>query len=68
MLKDWQKLSNDSIKKIAIAPERKGAAEFIEYAVGAEIIVALAHSDATYEEAKRAVEKELPFLFILSME
>ncbi|MGS0520372.1 N-acetylglucosamine-6-phosphate deacetylase [Bacillus paranthracis] len=57
MLKGWQKLSNDSIKKIAIAPERKGAAEFIEYAVGEEIIVALAYSDATYEEAKQASEK-----------
>jgi len=57
MLKGWQKLSNDSIKKIAIAPERKGAAEFIEYAVGEEIIVALAHSDATYEETKQASEK-----------
>ncbi|HFJ9378822.1 TPA: N-acetylglucosamine-6-phosphate deacetylase [Bacillus paranthracis] len=57
MLKGWQKLSNDSIKKITIAPERKGAAEFIEYAVGEEIIVALAHSDATYEEAKQASEK-----------
>ncbi len=57
LLKVWQKLSNDSIKKIAIAPERKGASEFIEYAVGEEIAVALAHSDATYEEAKQAVEK-----------
>lgn len=56
-LKDWQRLSNDSIKKIAIAPERKGAAEFIEYAVGEDIAVALAHSDATYEEAKQAVER-----------
>ncbi|MGG2092541.1 N-acetylglucosamine-6-phosphate deacetylase [Bacillus sp. S13(2024)] len=56
-LKVWQRLSNDSIKKIAIAPERKGAAEFIEYAVGEEIAVALAHSDATYEEAKQAVER-----------
>ncbi|MDQ0973563.1 N-acetylglucosamine-6-phosphate deacetylase [Neobacillus niacini] len=55
-LKDWQELSNDSIKKIAIAPERKGAAEFIEYAAGEKIAVALAHSDATYEEAKQAVE------------
>jgi N-acetylglucosamine-6-phosphate deacetylase len=57
LLKVWQKLSNDSIKKIAIAPERKGAAGFIEYAVGEEIAVALAHSDATFEEAKQAVEK-----------
>ncbi|MBS4192076.1 N-acetylglucosamine-6-phosphate deacetylase [Bacillus sp. FJAT-49705] len=56
-LKVWQKLSNDFIKKIAIAPERKGAVEFIEYAVREEIAVALAHSDATYEEAKQAVEK-----------
>ncbi|MBE7121261.1 N-acetylglucosamine-6-phosphate deacetylase [Bacillus cereus] len=56
-LKVWQRLSNDSIKKIAIAPERKGVAEFIEYAVGEEIAVALAHSDATYEEAKQAVER-----------
>jgi N-acetylglucosamine-6-phosphate deacetylase len=57
LLKVWQKLSNDSIKKIAIAPERNGAAEFIEYAVGEKIAVALAHSDATYEKAKEAVEK-----------
>ncbi|MEI5889150.1 N-acetylglucosamine-6-phosphate deacetylase [Bacillus luti] len=57
MLKDWQELSNDSIKKIAIAPERKGAVEFIEYAAREEIVVALAHGDATYEEAKQAVEK-----------
>lgn len=57
MLKVWQELSNNAIKKIAIAPERKGAAECIEYAVGEGIAVALAHSDATYEEAKQAVEK-----------
>jgi N-acetylglucosamine-6-phosphate deacetylase len=56
-LKKWQKLSNQLIKKIAIAPERKGAAEFIEYAVKEKISIALAHSDATYEEAKHAVEK-----------
>jgi N-acetylglucosamine-6-phosphate deacetylase len=55
-LKVWQNLSHDFIKKIAIAPERKGTAEFIDYAVGEEIAVALAHSDATYDEAKQAVE------------
>lgn len=53
----WQARSNQLIKKIAIAPERKGAAEFIEYAVKEKIAVALAHSDATYEEAKHAVER-----------
>lgn len=56
-LKNWQKLSNDIIKKIAIAPERNGVGKFIEYAVNEKIKVALGHSDATYEEAKKAVEK-----------
>ena len=56
-LKKWQELSNQSIKKIAIAPERKGVAEFVEYAVKEGIVVALAHSEATYEEAKQAVDK-----------
>ncbi|MBP2240357.1 N-acetylglucosamine-6-phosphate deacetylase [Cytobacillus eiseniae] len=55
-LKKWQERSNQLIKKIAIAPERKGAAEFIEYAVKENIAIALAHGDATYEEAKHAVE------------
>ncbi|MBN8199758.1 MULTISPECIES: N-acetylglucosamine-6-phosphate deacetylase [Bacillaceae] len=57
MLETWQKQSNHFIKKIAIAPERKGAAEFIEHAVKQRVTVALAHSDASYKEAKRAVEK-----------
>ncbi|MEH7352400.1 N-acetylglucosamine-6-phosphate deacetylase [Neobacillus drentensis] len=57
MLKTWQKKSGHFIKKIALAPERKGAAEFIEHAVNDQVTVALAHSDATYDEAKQAVEK-----------
>ncbi|WP_223591928.1 N-acetylglucosamine-6-phosphate deacetylase [Neobacillus bataviensis] len=56
-LKTWQKRSNQMIKKIALAPERTGAAEFIEFAVKEKIAVALAHSNATYQEAKQAVEK-----------
>jgi len=57
MLETWQKKSGHFIKKIALAPERKGAAEFIELAVNDQVTVALAHSDATYDEAKQAVEK-----------
>lgn len=56
-LKTWQELSSGTIKKIAIAPERKGVLEFIEYATKNNINVALGHSNATYEEAKLAVEK-----------
>ncbi|WP_223589536.1 N-acetylglucosamine-6-phosphate deacetylase [Neobacillus bataviensis] len=57
MLESWQKYSNHFIKKIALAPERKGAMEFIEHAVNDQVTVALAHSDATYAVAKDAVEK-----------
>lgn len=57
MLETWQTFSNHIIKKIALAPERNGAAEFIEHAVNDQVTVALAHSDATYTEAKYAVEK-----------
>ncbi|SEK53479.1 N-acetylgalactosamine 6-phosphate deacetylase [Carnobacterium iners] len=56
-LKKWQELSSGTIKKIALAPERTGVSEFIEYAAKDHINVALGHSDATYEEAKLAVEK-----------
>lgn len=57
LLETWQKKSGHFIKKIALAPERNGAAEFIEFAVNDQVTVALAHSDATYDEAKHAVEK-----------
>ncbi|MDQ6601020.1 N-acetylglucosamine-6-phosphate deacetylase [Bacillus salipaludis] len=57
MLEIWQRNSNHFIKKIALAPERKGALEFIEHAVNQQVTVALAHSNATYAEAKYAVEK-----------
>lgn len=55
-LDKWNKLSNGLVNKIAIAPERDGVTEFIEFANSKEIRTALAHSSATYEEAKRAVE------------
>lgn len=56
-LKTWQDLSSHTIKKIAIAPEREGVSEFIDYASKDHVHVALGHSDATYEVAKAAVEK-----------
>ena len=51
----WQKLSGGLIKKIAIAPEREGAVGFTESVVKEGVAVALAHSSATYGQAKRAV-------------
>lgn len=55
-LAKWQELSGGLIKKIAIAPELEGAKEFVKYAVSNNVKVALAHSNATYQQAKEAVE------------
>lgn len=55
-LANWHELSNDLVNKIAIAPEREGVTEFIEFANSKEIRTALAHSSATYDEAKQAVD------------
>lgn len=55
-LSKWHELSQGLVNKIAIAPERKGVKEFIEFAKSKGVYTALAHSDATYEEAAAAVD------------
>ena len=55
-LDKWHELSQGLVNKIAIAPERQGVKEFIEFAKSKGVYTALAHSDATYEEAAAAVE------------
>lgn len=55
ILDQWQEKSGNLVKKIAIAPEREGAVEFAEYATKNGVTVALGHSAATFEEAKKVV-------------
>ncbi|MET3644683.1 N-acetylglucosamine-6-phosphate deacetylase [Streptococcus gallinaceus] len=55
-LDKWHSLSRGLVNKIAIAPERKGVKEFIDFANSKSIHTALAHSDATFDQAKAAVE------------
>ncbi|HEM3544826.1 N-acetylglucosamine-6-phosphate deacetylase [Streptococcus suis] len=55
-LDNWHSLSKGLVNKIAIAPEREGVKEFIEFANSKAIHTALAHSDATYVQAEAAVE------------
>ncbi|CRH91756.1 N-acetylglucosamine-6-phosphate deacetylase [Chlamydia trachomatis] len=55
-LDKWHSLSRGLVNKIAIAPERKGVKEFIDFANSKSIHTALAHSDATFDQAKSAVE------------
>lgn len=62
----WQKAANGLIKKIALAPERDGVATFVSAMKERGVTVALGHSNATYAQAKAAVDAGLPsgFMFI----
>lgn len=53
---EWQASANGLIKKIAIAPEREQANEFTQDLVSKGVAVALAHSDATYDQAQSVVD------------
>lgn len=55
-LKNWQALSNQLIKKIALAPEREHVIPFVEYAQSQNIKVGLAHSEASFKQAEKAVK------------
>lgn len=47
----WQDAAHGLIKKIAIAPERADVIPFIKAMVQRDVVVALGHSDATYDQA-----------------
>ena len=57
ILDEWQERAGGWVKKIAIAPERDGAVDFMKHAKTKDIYVALAHTDATYEDCKNAGSK-----------
>lgn len=46
--------TGDQLKMVTLAPELPGGLEMIENLVAKGIVVAVAHSDATYEQAKTA--------------
>ncbi|UBH08222.1 N-acetylglucosamine-6-phosphate deacetylase [Macrococcus armenti] len=52
----WQEASGGLIRKIALAPERNGALEFIRAVTQQNVVVSIGHSNATYDEAVAAVE------------
>lgn len=53
---EWQEASGGLIKKIALAPERKGVKEFVKTVTDEGVVVSLGHSNATLEEAQEAIE------------
>lgn len=55
-LKEWIEISDSLVNKIAIAPEREGAEDFIKKANALGVRVALGHSDASFDQAVAAVD------------
>jgi len=53
---EWQASAKGLLQKIAIAPERKGAVEFTKHVAQSGKVVALGHSNATFEQAKACIE------------
>jgi N-acetylglucosamine-6-phosphate deacetylase len=57
IFEDWIKLSRNSIRLLTLAPELEGANNLIAAAREAGVIVAMGHSDASFEEASAAVSQ-----------
>jgi N-acetylglucosamine-6-phosphate deacetylase len=51
----WQQAAGGKIKKISLAPELPGSCDFIRRAINSDVVVALGHSSASYQEAQAAV-------------
>ncbi|EHR3849925.1 TPA: N-acetylglucosamine-6-phosphate deacetylase [Listeria monocytogenes] len=59
-LKEMKKIFDEAdglIKMVTIAPELPGGIELIDFLKKRSVVVAIAHSNATYEEAQDAFEK-----------
>ena len=51
-----QETADGLVRMLTIAPELPGAISLIEHAAAAGIIVGMGHTDATYEEARAAIQ------------
>ncbi len=48
--------SDERVEILTVAPEVEGAVEFIQYARSLDLRVGIGHSNATFEEAERAIQ------------
>jgi len=55
-LEKFLQAADGLVRILTIAPELPGALEMIAHAVAAKIVVALGHTDADYDQARRAIE------------
>lgn len=56
-IKNILERSRNTVKVVAIAPEKERSSEVIEYLTGRGIKVSLGHTNATYAQAVEAIEK-----------
>lgn len=56
LFKEWQTLSQNTIKLVTLAPEQPGGLEMIRYLSRNEIIASIGHTNATYDEVNLAIE------------
>ncbi|MFK3938171.1 N-acetylglucosamine-6-phosphate deacetylase [Alkalihalobacillus sp. NPDC078783] len=57
VFKRWHSLSRESIKIVTLAPEMDGGLDLVEYLHSQDIIASIGHSNATYLEVNKAIEK-----------
>lgn len=55
LMQEWQKISNQRIKLVTMAPELPGAIPFIQVLASLNIIPAIGHSNATFAQAEEAI-------------
>lgn len=56
LFKEWQQLSNETIKLVTLAPEQPGGLEMVRYLKENGIIASIGHTNATYEQVGEAIE------------
>jgi N-acetylglucosamine-6-phosphate deacetylase len=56
LVQHWQKVSNNLIKLITLAPEQAECLALIRYLVSQKIIPSMGHTNATYAEAMTAIQ------------
>ena len=56
LFKHWQKLANNLIKIVTVAPELANSLEFIKYLRKCGVIASLGHSNVNYEQTNRAID------------
>lgn len=55
-LKSWQTLSGNSLRKVALAPEKANSLDMIKHLKSCDIKVMLGHTDADFDTVNRALE------------